>query len=72
MNSIIKCLNDINETLKEIQESISKQSFSKDLSKQAPQSKQSFSESRKLGRFKVETYNPNMSITEFKKLFDKK
>ena len=31
--------------------------------KQAPQ---------KLGRFKVEKYNPNMSITEFKKLFDKK
>ena len=33
------------------------------------QSKQSFSE-RKLGRFKVEKYNPNMSITEFKKLFN--
>ena len=27
---------------------------------------------QKLGRFKVEKYNPNMSITEFKKLFDKK
>ena len=24
----------------------------------------------KLGRFKVEKYNPNMSITEFKKLFN--
>ena len=33
-------------------------------------SKQNFSE-RKLGKFKVEKYNPNMSITEFKKLFDK-
>lgn len=40
--------------------------------KQTPQSMQSFSERRKLGRFKVEKYNPNMSITEFKKLFDKK
>ena len=54
MNSIIKCLNDINETLKEIKESISK------------------TNERKLGRFKVEKYNPNMSITEFKKLFDSK
>ena len=32
------------------------------ISKQNPQ---------KLGRFKVEKYNPNMSITEFKKLFSK-
>lgn len=28
--------------------------------------------SQKLGRFKVEKYNPNMNITEFKKLFDSK
>lgn len=51
--SIIKGLNDINETLKGI-----KDLMSRDLSKQ------------KLGRFKVEKYNPNMSITEFKKLFN--
>ena len=59
MNSIINSLNDINETLKGI-----KDLMFRDLSKQ------SFSE-RKLGRFKVEKYNPNMSITEFKKLFSK-
>ena len=64
MNSIIQSLNNINETLKGIKDSLSKQSFSKDLLNQ--------SNSRKLGRFKVEKYNPNMSITEFKKLFDKK
>ena len=33
---------------------------------------QNGNKSQKLGRFKVEKYNPNMSITEFKKLFDKK
>lgn len=71
MNNIIQSLNDINETLKGIKELLSKQSLSKDLVKQnPPQSKQSFSE-RKLGRFKVEKYKPNMSITEFKKLFNK-
>ena len=68
MNSIIQSLNDINETLKGIKDLMSKQSFSENL----PQSKQSFSERRKLGRFKVEKYKPNMSITEFKKLFDSK
>ena len=68
MNNIIKSLNDINETLKEIKDLMSKQSFSEELSKQ------NFKvlNSQKLGRFKVEKYNPNMSITEFKKLFDKK
>ena len=54
-------LKDINETLKEIKESLSKQNSSRYLNN-----------SQKLGRFKVEKYNPNMSITEFKKLFDKK
>lgn len=58
MNSIIKSLNDINETLKGIKESLSKQNFK-------------VLNSQKLGRFKVEKYNPNMSITEFKKLFNK-
>ena len=67
MNSIINSLNDINETLKGIKESLTKQSFSEGMSKDL--SKQN---SQKLGRFKVEKYNPNMSITEFKKLFDSK
>ena len=70
MNNIIQSLNDINETLKGIKDLISKQSSSNDLVEQNSQSKQSFSE-RKLGRFKVEKYKPNMSITEFKKLFNK-
>lgn len=55
MNNIIKSLNDINETLKGIKETMLKQN----------------PESKKLGRFKVEKYNPNMSIVEFKKLFNK-
>lgn len=65
MNSIINCLNNINETLKGIKDLLSKQNISKqnNISENTPQ---------KLGRFKVEKYNPNMSITEFKKLFDKK
>lgn len=63
MNNIIQSLNDINETLKGIKELLSKQSLSKDLVKQNPP--------QKLGRFKVEKYKPNMSITEFKKLFNK-
>lgn len=67
MNNIIQSLNDINETLKGIKDLMSKQSFSKDLSKQTS-SKQN---PQKLGRFKVEKYKPNMSITEFKKLFNK-
>lgn len=57
MNNIIKSLNDINETLKGIKESLTKQNNS---------------QNQKLGRFKVEKYNPNMSIIEFKKLFDTK
>ena len=65
MNNIIQSLNDINESLKGIKDLMSKQSFSEELSKQ------NISE-RKLGRFKVEKYKPNMSITEFKKLFDSK
>ncbi|MDY6058061.1 MAG: hypothetical protein SPI36_02300 [Candidatus Onthovivens sp.] len=71
MNNIIKSLDNIIYNQNRIIELMSNRSSSKDFSKQAPQSKQSFSE-RKLGRFKVEKYNPNMSITEFKKLFDKK
>ena len=63
MNGIIKSLDNIIYNQNRIIELMSKQNIS--------QSKQSFSE-RKLGRFKVEKYNPNMSITEFKKLFDKK
>ena len=76
MNNIIKSLDNIIYNQNRIIELLSKQSFSNNLSKQnisenPPQSKQSFSE-RKLGRFKVEKYKPNMSITEFKKLFDSK
>ena len=63
MNNIIQSLNDINETLKGIKDLLSKQNISKqNISENPPQ---------KLGRFKVEKYNPNMSITEFKKLFNK-
>ena len=68
MNNIIQSLNDINETLKGIKDLLSKQSFSKDLAKQNI----SQNSPQKLGRFKVEKYKPNMSITEFKKLFDSK
>ena len=67
MNNIIQSLNDINETLKGIKDLLSKQSLSKDLTEQTS-SKQN---PQKLGRFKVEKYKPNMSITEFKKLFTK-
>lgn len=63
MNSIINCLIDINETLKGIKESLTKRSFSEGINN---------SQNQKLGRFKVEKYNPNMSIIEFKKLFDTK
>ena len=63
MNNIIQSLNDINETLKGIKDLMSKQNISKQNISQNPQ---------KLGRFKVEKYKPNMSITEFKKLFDSK
>ena len=68
MNGIIKSLDNIIYNQNRIIELLSKQSFSK---QNNSQSKQSFSESRKLGRFKVEKYKPNMSITEFKKLFNK-
>ena len=66
MNNIIQSLNDINETLKGIKDLLnnSKQNISKqNISQNIPQ---------KLGRFNVEKYKPNMSITEFKKLFDSK
>lgn len=63
MNNIIKSLDNIIYNQNRIIELMSNRSSSKDFSKQAPQ---------KLGRFKAEKYNPNMSITEFKKLFDKK
>ena len=68
MNNIIQSLNDINETLKGIKDLLSKQSSSNNLAEQTS-SKQNL---QKLGRFKVEKYKPNMSITEFKKLFDSK
>lgn len=58
MNNIIQSLNDINETLKGIKDLLNN-------------SKQNNISERKLGRFKVEKYKPNMSITEFKKLFNK-
>ena len=61
MNGIIKSLDNIIYNQNRIIELLSKQSFSK---QNQPQ--------MKLGRFKVEKYKPNMSITEFKKLFDSK
>lgn len=73
MNTIIQSLNDINETLKGIKDLMSKQSFSEELSKQNILKQNNISQNpQKLGRFKVEKYKPNMSITEFKKLFDSK
>ena len=64
MNGIIKSLDNIIYNQNRIIELMSKRSFSEGWVKQNKQ--------QKLGRFKVEKYNPNMSITEFKKLFDKK
>lgn len=61
MNNIIQSLNDINETLKGIKDLLNNSKHN--ISENPPQ---------KLGRFKVEKYKPNMSITEFKKLFDSK
>lgn len=81
MNNIIQSLNDINETLKGIKDLLRRRQFEdKLLSAASPEdskqniSKQNISENspQKLGRFKVEKYKPNMSITEFKKLFDSK
>ena len=69
MNGIIKSLDNIIYNQNRIIELLSKQSSSRDLSKQSF-SKQNIPQ--KLGRFKVEKYKPNMSITEFKKLFDSK
>ena len=66
MNNIIKSLDNIIYNQNRIIELL----FKQNISQNTPQSKQSFSE-RKLGRFKVEKYKPNMSITEFKKLFNK-
>ena len=68
MNNIIQSLNDINETLKGIKDLLNN-SKQNNISQNSLQSKQN---SQKLGRFKVEKYKPNMSITEFKKLFDSK
>lgn len=63
MNSIIQSLNDINETLKGIKDLLNKtNNIQPNSQNNSPQ---------KLGRFKVEKYKPNMSITEFKKLFNK-
>ena len=65
MNGIIRSLDNIIYNQNRIIELLSKQSSSRDLSKQ------NYSNSQmKLGRFKVEKYKPNMSITEFKKLFN--
>ncbi len=61
MNNIIQSLDNIIYNQNRIIELLSKQSLSKQSSSQM-----------KLGRFKVEKYKPNMSITEFKKLFDSK
>lgn len=58
--SIIRSLDNIIYNQHRIIELLSKQSLSKQSSSQM-----------KLGRFKVEKYKPNMSITEFKKLFNK-
>ena len=67
MNNIIKSLDSIIYNQNRIIELLSKQSFSNNLSKQNI----SQNSPQKLGRFKVEKYKPNMSITEFKKLFNK-
>lgn len=66
MNGIIKSLDNIIYNQNRIIELLTKQSFSEG-------SKQNYSQNppQKLGRFKVEKYKPNMSITEFKKLFSK-
>ena len=60
MNNIIKSLDNIIYNQNRIIELLMYQNQSKQSSPQM-----------KLGRFKVEKYNPNMSITEFKKLFNK-
>ena len=67
MNGIINCMNYMSKSLdniiynqNRIIELMSKQSLFKQ------------NQPQKLGRFKVEKYKPNMSITEFKKLFDSK
>lgn len=57
MNGIIKSLDNIIYNQNRIIELLSKQSTS--------------NSQMKLGRFKVEKYKPNMSISEFKKLFNK-
>lgn len=59
MNGIIRSLDNIIYNQNRIIELLSKQTSSKQ-------------NLQKLGRFKVEKYKPNMSITEFKKLFDSK
>lgn len=60
MNNIIKSLDNIIYKQNIIIDLLSKQNISKQ------------NQPQKLGRFKVEKYKPNMSITEFKKLFDSK
>lgn len=64
MNGIIKSLDNIIYNQNRIIELLSKQNISKQNISEKPL--------QKLGRFKVEKYKPNMSITEFKKLFDSK
>ena len=66
MNGIIKSLDNIIYNQNRIIELLSKQSFSERSKQNSLQNT-----SQKLGRFKVEKYKPNMSITEFKKLFNK-
>ena len=64
MNNIIQSLDNIIYNQNRIIELLSKQNISK-------QNNISEKPLQKLGRFKVEKYKPNMSITEFKKLFNK-
>ena len=73
MNSIIKSLDNIIYNQNRIIELLGRRQASSEDSKQRSLN-QNISQNppQKLGRFKVEKYKPNMSITEFKKLFDSK
>lgn len=68
MNNIIQSLDNIIYNQNRIIELLGRRQASPE------DSKQNISQNppQKLGRFKVEKYKPNMSITEFKKLFDSK
>lgn len=71
MNSIIQSLDNIIYNQNRIIELLSKQNISKQNISENNRMKE-VNNRQKLGRFKVEKYKPNMSITEFKKLFDSK